>query len=81
MRLSSVLRLKKNPDELLDFVKKRSAVSVPSISVVESAAELSVKYGLSSMDALLYTSAILNNAQFITGDNDFRAVDDVIVIR
>ncbi|MBI4918398.1 PIN domain-containing protein [archaeon] len=75
-----LLSLKKDFATLLDFIKKRSAICLPSVPIVERAAELAKEYNLGAMDALIYSSAILSDAELITGDNDFRNLSRVKII-
>ncbi len=75
-----LLKLKKNAKEFTEFIKKRSAVYIPSMLIIEKAADVSVEYDLGAMDAIIYTSALLNNTEFVTGDNDFRGLKNVRVI-
>lgn len=75
-----LLSLHKNPQEFLEFIKQRSGLIVPDIEIVEKAAALAIEKKLAAMDALLYTTSVLHKAEFITGDNDFRGLEQVRII-
>lgn len=72
-----LLRLKKDFKDIITFIKKRSAICIPSILIAEKAAELAVEHDLGSMDSLIYASAVLSDAELVTGDNDFRGLEKV----
>ena len=75
-----LLILKKDPQELLEFIKNRSRIQVPDTTIVEKAAELALKYKLGAIDALIYATSVINNAELFTGDNDFRSLEKVKMI-
>lgn len=75
-----LMSLKKDFKELIDFIKKRSAICIPSVLIVEKAAELANEKKLGAMDAIIYASSLLSDAELITGDNDFRNLEKVEVI-
>ncbi len=64
----------------LDFLKKRSLVLSVSEDVALNAVEISFKHSLHAIDALIYASAIKKNATLITLDNDFRRLDNVVIL-
>lgn len=64
----------------LEFIKKRAIIVNLSEEMVHSAVELSLTYKLSTVDALIYASALNLKAEFITADNDFRGLKDAIII-
>ena len=63
----------------IEFIKKRSLVIEVNIEIAEKAVDFSLKNNLSIVDALIYTTAILNQAKLITLDNDFRGLKDVVI--
>lgn len=75
-----MLNLKKDPEPLLMFMKQRSVIIMPTIEINEKAAEIAVKKKLGAMDSLIYTTSRMHNAELITGDNDFRGLENVRVI-
>lgn len=75
-----LLVLKQDPKVLLDFIKERSGIIIPDMEITEKAAEISVEKKLGAMDALIYATAQLKNAELITGDNDFRGLEKVRII-
>lgn len=64
----------------LETVKRRSLVIPVNEDISEDAAEFSFKNQLHAADAIIYTSAIKNNAILITLDNDFRGLKDVSIL-
>ena len=78
-----LLRDKFNANEIitaLEFVKKKMLLMPVSAEICNKAVELSLQYKLGVMDALIYASAILHPAVFITCDNDFRGLPDVTIL-
>ena len=78
-----LVKQKINYDKILKslyFIKDKSLFINVDANIAESAAELSDKYKLPSIDALIYASALKNNAILITMDNDFRKLDNVTLI-
>ena len=66
---------------LIDFIKKRSLIINLDLEIAEKAVEISIKNSLHTTDALIYSSALINNSILITLDNDFRNLDKVIIIK
>ncbi|MDP1694777.1 MAG: PIN domain-containing protein [Candidatus Woesearchaeota archaeon] len=75
-----MLNLKKDPEPLLIFMKQRSVIIMPTIEINEKAAEIAVKNKLGAMDSLIYTTSLMHEAELVTGDNDFRNIDNVKII-
>ena len=75
-----LLLLKQEPKQFLGFVKERSSIIFPDIEIVEKAAQIAVEKKLGAMDALIYATAQLQNTELITGDNDFRGLEGVLII-
>lgn len=65
----------------LEFVKKRSIIINLSNQIVDLASEISIKNKLSALDALIYTTSLLNNSIFLTLDNDFRNLQDSLILK
>lgn len=80
------LKLIKDKKELsliqksLEIIKKRSLLIPIDEKISEDAAEVSFKHRLHMTDAIIYVSAIKNNALLITLDNDFRGLNNVLVL-
>ena len=64
----------------LRFVKKRSLLIDVNAEISEMAAEVSIKHKIPTIDAMIYASALKNNAVLITLDNDFRGLKSAIVM-
>ena len=75
-----LLSLKKDFKSFIDFIKQRSAISLPSVPIVEKAAHLAHDKKLGAMDALIYSSALLSDAELVTKDNDFRDLEQVKIL-
>ena len=67
-------------NENMDFIKKKSMILQLSEGIAEKAAEISAKSKLPSFDAIIYTTALLNNIELITSDNDFRGLKGAVVL-
>ncbi len=75
-----LITLKKDFQLLLNFIKERSELVTPTAEIAESAADFALQKKLGAMDALIYATSQAHNAELITGDNDFRNLEKVIVI-
>ena len=64
----------------LEYVKKRTLIILVSAEISEKAVELSLQHTLGAMDALIYASAIIQQAILLTCDNDFRALKEVTIL-
>lgn len=65
---------------VLSLVKKRvSFILDVSESLAELAAEISVKHNLPAIDSIIYATALGNNAELLTLDNDFRGLSNAVV--
>ena len=64
----------------LEFIKKRNLIIPVSEDISEKAVDFSLDNNLSIIDALIYTTAILNDSTLITLDNDFRGLKNAIVM-
>jgi predicted nucleic acid-binding protein len=60
---------------------KKTAVTSLEESIALLAADLSLKYHLPMADAMVYATAMENNAQLITSDAHFKDLEKVILIR
>ena len=75
-----LLKSKKDFKELLQFIKERSIIIVPGAIICEKAADVAIELQLAAIDALIYTTATMSNAELITADNDFRKLENVKII-
>lgn len=75
-----LITLKKETDELLTFIKHRSRIIPLDSNIAEKAVELALKHKLGTVDALIYATSILHEAKLVTGDNDFRGLEEVKII-
>lgn len=75
-----LMKLNKDYNTFLEFVKKRSSILVPGEIIAEKAAEISIENGLGAVDSFIYATAIFSKAELITGDNDFKGLENVKII-
>ena|SRR3989344_6215129 len=64
----------------LSFLRKRSIIQNIDESIVEKAVGFAIEKNLPAIDALIYATALQNNAELITLDNDFRNLKDVRIL-
>ncbi len=75
-----LLSLKKDPQFFLEFIKERSEIIEPTIEITEKAAEIAIQERLAAVDALIYTTSSMHDAILITGDNDFKDCQNVLLL-
>lgn len=74
-------KLKKQEiEEKISFIKSKSIILNVDEKIAERASEIAEEKNLGAADALIYTTAILNNAVLLTLDNDFRNLDNAEVL-
>ena len=71
---------KKEIEEKISFIKSKSIIININEKIAEKAPEIAEEKGLGAVDAIIYTTAILNNATLLTLDNDFRNLKDVKIL-
>ena len=64
----------------MKFIKKKSFIVSIDSEIAEYAAEISILHNLGAVDALIYASALKNNVELITLDNDFRGLKEAIIL-
>ena len=64
----------------IEFIKKRSLLVPVTIEIAEKAVDFSLGNKLPIIDALIYTTSVANESTLITIDNDFRGLNNVIVL-
>lgn len=67
-------------EENLRFIKERSILINITTEIAEKASELSAEKNIPAIDSLIYTTAILNKAVLLTLDNDFRNLENAIIL-
>ncbi len=70
----------KNISKFLEFIRIRSMVLDVNEKICVSAADCSIKYGLHSVDSIIYASALSNHCRLLTFDNDFRKIENAEVL-
>ena len=66
--------------EKLEFIKNKSHIITPDEKICELASEISHEKNIPAIDSLIYASAKENKLTLITIDNDFRGLDNTIVL-
>ncbi len=80
---TKLIKKKINKDKIkekIDFIKAKSIIIDLDNETAETAAEIAAEKDLPMADALIYSSAFVNNLKLITLDNDFRGLDNAIVL-
>lgn len=78
-----MMKLKIEPGKIdgsLEFIKKRSLILDVTSDIAEKATGFSLENELPMVDALIYTTSVLNNSILITLDNDFRGLKNVLIV-
>ncbi len=70
----------KNLDNVMGFIKARSIIINLDEIISHHAADISINQKLHAVDALIYSTAKIINAELITADSDFKDLDDVMLI-
>ena len=70
----------KDIKEKMEFIKKQSIFVVLDENIAEKASELVISKHIPIADAIIYISALENDSELITLDNDFRGLDKVKVL-
>ena len=65
----------------IEAIKKRSFLINVDANISELAAEISGRNKLPALDALIYASALKNNAELVTLDNDFRNLEKARILK
>ena len=68
-------------EKAISLIKERAVhIFVADETTSQKAAELSFTKKLPALDSLIYASALINNSELLTTDNDFRGLDKVKVL-
>lgn len=68
-------------EEFLKFIKTRSVLIELNEIICNTAANISFKRNLHTVDSLIYCSAVLNNATLISGDRHFEGLENVFILK
>jgi predicted nucleic acid-binding protein len=74
------VREKKKWRSRIDFICERSLIIDIDQEIALLASDLKNKYGLYSIDALIYASAQTTKSKLLTKDNHFKNLKDVIIL-
>ena len=66
---------------ILSYIKEKSIIAKLEQDICEKAADISLKNKLHAIDSLIYTASLINNCVLVTGDNHFRNLEKVIIIK
>ena len=64
----------------LEFIKQKNIILELNEKIAEEAAEISLKNKIPAIDSLIYSTAIENQLTLITLDNDFRGLNNAVVL-
>ena len=64
----------------IEFIKRRSLIVPVNDEIAEAAVDAALDNNLPMVDSLIYATSIINDSIFITLDNDFRGLKNVIVL-
>ncbi len=67
-------------EKRLDFIRRKSLIINADTAIADKAADLAIAHDLPAMDAIIYASALLNNAIVLTLDNDFKGLEKAQVL-
>ena len=70
----------RDPSERISFIMERSLIIDIDSKVALAAADVKKRYGLHTVDALVYASAQSKGVTLVTGDNHFRKLSGVEMI-
>src|SRR3989344_7783035 len=68
-------------EKFIKFVKTRSLLIELNEEICNNAVSLSLRHSLHTIDSLIYSSAILNNATLISGDSHFSGLKHVFLLK
>jgi predicted nucleic acid-binding protein len=77
---SRYLRDKKDPTTRVKFIIERSFIVPLDEEIALLAAELKQKYGLHTIDAIIYATSQSRNLVLVTGDRHFKGLPNVEMI-
>lgn len=67
-------------EDVFGFIKSRSIIINLDDAISLKAADISINQKLHALDALIYSTAIVMNADLVTADSDFKDLDNVLLI-
>ncbi len=71
---------KKEIEENINFIKEKSILVPVTIEIVEKAVNVACEKKIPTADSIIYASALTNNVNLITLDNDFRGLERVEIL-
>ncbi len=70
----------KETKEKIDFLKSVLNSIELTEKIAEKAADLSIEHNLPAADSIIYASALENDAELITADNDFKGIKNCVIL-
>ena len=64
----------------MEFIRKKSLIVSVNEEIARKAVELSLEHSLPAIDALIYATALISKAELVTCDNDFRGLQNALVL-
>lgn len=64
----------------MEFLRLKSLIVPVHEEIAEKAVRISLEHDLAAIDALIYATAVVSNAELFTCDNDFRGLPRVKVL-
>ena len=66
--------------EKIEYIKKRALIIPVDEIIAEKAATISLEHNLAASDSIIYATALINKAELLTLDNDFRGLMNAKVL-
>jgi len=75
------LKIKKEDvEKSIKFIESKSIIILIDSQTAKHAAEMSIKYNLAAIDALIYSSSVEQNATLVTMDHHFKELPQVTIL-
>ena len=71
---------KKEIEENINFIKEKSILVPVTIEIIEKAVNIASEKKIPTVDSIIYASALSNNVNLVTLDNDFRGLERVEIL-
>ena len=66
--------------EKMKYIKDRSILILVNENIADKAVDLSITHNLPAIDAIIYATSTINEAELLTLDNDFRGLSNAKVL-
>ncbi|ODS42812.1 MAG: hypothetical protein MSIBF_05930 [Candidatus Altiarchaeales archaeon IMC4] len=68
-------------EDVLEFIESRSMIIDINKTIASQAADLKIKHGLYTIDAIIYATALENGTKLVSGDEHLKGLPDVVTIK